>query len=377
MNRKLLAAVVSGAMALPMASSAQDTDAVEVPNHSHPSVLEHEHELGEGEEKMMVPMHAHQYQSHPAAAHGHDELHGHSAAVYGSLRYGVTTADANDSRSWTIGGNHGSRFGVKGTAAAGAGLTAGFQIERALNAGLTPRHHNVSLSGDFGTATFGQHGSPYYSAVTWDGSNQLGGATDFGLRRAGVSFSSSLGGPFSFSVFAGDGGGNSGADHLEATGSLAAGPISLNVAYMQQVDEGDRIGGTVGGAMAGIDWEVGYEAATDVTCTAAKAASTTHTPAGTDTHVGTAAMPAVICDEDRYGFHVGYTHGAGPGGGTAFVQYGNRDSDVAANDLDYWVFGYSYYVSTAVTVQAAHRLQEVGDPGADDSTSVLVLKVDF
>lgn len=376
MNRRILAIVVSGAVALPMAALAQDEE-VKVPQHSHPGAYEHEHEMaGEDGAMMMVPAHAHQYDVHPAGEHGHDELHGHSATVYGSFRYGVTMADDGDDTSWTIGSNHGSRFGIRGTADAGAGLTAGFHVERALNAGLTPRHHNVSLSGGFGTAKFGQQSSPYYGAVTWDGSNQLGGATDFGLRLPGVSFTSSLGGPFAFSVLAGDGGGGDGADHVEATGSLSAGPVNLNVGFMQQADEGERVGGTVGGAVAGIDWEVGYETATDVTCTAAKAASTTHT-AGTEDHVTTAAMPAVICDEDRYGFHVGYTHGAGPGGGTAFVQYGNRDSDVAAKDLDYWVVGYSYYVSTAVTVQAAHRFQEVGDPGVDDSTSVLVLKVDF
>lgn len=376
MNRRILAIVVSGAVALPMAALAQDEE-MKVPQHSHPGAYEHEHEMeGEDGAMMMVPAHAHQYDVHPAGEHGHDELHGHpDLTLYGSLRYGVMMEDADDDTNWTIGGNHGSRFGIRGTTGAGAGMTAGFHLERALNDGLTPRHHNVSLSGEFGTARFGQQSSPYYGAVTWDGSNQLGGATDFGLRLPGVSFTSSLGGPFAFSVLAGDGGGD-GADHVEATGSLSAGPVNLNVGFMQQEDEGERVGGTVGGTMAGIDWEVGYETATDVTCTPAEAASTTHT-AGTAEHVTTAAADAVICDEDRYGFHVGYTHGAGPGGGTAFVQYGNRDSGVAANDLDYWVVGYSYYVSTSVTVQAAHRLQEVGDPGVDDSTSVLVLKVDF
>ena len=297
--------------------------------------------------------------------------------VYGSLRYGVTATDDSVDTNWSIGSNHGSRFGIKGTADAGGGLTAGFQIERALNDGLTARHHNVSLSGGFGTAAFGQQSSPYYGAVTWDGSAQLGGATDFGLRRPGVSFTSASGGPFTVSVLAGADGGDI-ADHFEATGSLSAGPVNLNVGFMQQADDGERVGGSVGGAMAGIDWEVGYETATDVTCTEAEAASISmgH-DAITSDHVSTAATPAVICDEDRYGFHVGYTHGDGPGGGTAYVQFGNRDSDVAANDLDYWVFGYSYYVSTAVTVQAAHRTQEVGNPGVDDSTSVLVLKVDF
>ena len=376
MNRRILAIVVSGAVALPMAALAQDEE-MKVPQHSHPGVHEHEHELeGEDGTMMMVPLHAHQYQSHPAAEHGHDELHSHpDVTLYGSLRYGVTMADANDDTSWTLGSGHGSRFGVKGTAAAGAGLTAGFKLERALNDGLTQRFHNVSLSGEFGTAEFGRQGSPYQAATSWDDSNHLGGGTNVPDKVDGVGFTSSLGGPFTLAAFAGGGDGD-GADHVEAKGSLSAGPVNLNVGFMQQADDVERVGGTVGGAMAGIDWEVGYQTAADVTCTAAAAASTAHTP-GTHTQVTTAAMPAVMCDEDSYGFHVGYTHGAGPGGGVAYMQYGDRDSDVAANDLSYWVFGYAYYVSTAVTVVAEHRSQEVGDPGVDDSTSVLVLKVDF
>ena len=101
MNRKLIAAAVSGALVLPVAALAQDDGAkemMEVPDDSHPSVLEHEHELGEGEEMMMAPLHGHQFQSHPAAAHPHNELHGHSATVYGTLRYGVTIADVRRNR---------------------------------------------------------------------------------------------------------------------------------------------------------------------------------------------------------------------------------------------------------------------------------------
>ena len=109
MNRKLIAAAISGALVLPVAALAQDDEAkemMEVPEHSHPSALEHEHELDEGEGMMAVPMHGHQYQSHPAAAHEHDALHGHSSAVYGTFRYGVTMSDsdvAGSSSMWDIG----------------------------------------------------------------------------------------------------------------------------------------------------------------------------------------------------------------------------------------------------------------------------------
>lgn len=338
MNRKLLVAIVSGVLAAPMAAQVQ-ADEME------------------------------------------SELHEHSATVYGSLRYGVTVNDDGDDTTWDTGSNHGSRFGIKGTTGAGAGFTAGFHIERNLDADLSARLHNVSLSGDFGTVKLGQQDAPYYYATTWDEAAQLGGGTDVGSRVEGASFSSNPGGPFSFSVLANDGGsdGNdgNGADYIEATGSLSVGAISLSGGFMRQADDGERIGGAVGGAMAGIDLKVGFESATDITCTAAMAVSVTHDVMEADNHKETATSPE-FCDEDRYGFHMGYTHSGGePGGGTAYVQFGDRDSDVGKRDLSYWLFGYQHYVSTKVTVQAVHRIKEEGDPGADDSTSVLVLKVDF
>ena len=183
MNRKLLVAVVSGALALPLAASVQA-----------------------------------------------------DATVYGNLRYGVSVADdgmPGSDNTWTLGANRGSRFGIKGSMEAGEGVTAGFQIERNLNAGLSARHHNVYLSGAFGTLEFGRQGAPYYSATTWDGSQTLGGLTDFdpvmtggSSRATGVSYASNLGGPFSFHVLLGSGEGGAdtsgeGADHINAGASLA------------------------------------------------------------------------------------------------------------------------------------------------------------
>ena len=313
MNRKLLVGVVSGALALPMAASVQA-----------------------------------------------------DATVYGSLRFGVQNdnTDTTDSK-WTLGSNHSSRFGIKGSVEAGDGLTAGFHIERALNDGLTPRQHNVSLSGAFGTIKLGQQSSPYYGAVTWDGSNFLGGQTDFRLREPGVSYSSSLGGPFDFKVFASNQTGESAegenlgdsAEHIEVTGSLAAGPVSLNVGYVDEVAGADRLGGTVGGAVAGIDWKVGYESGTDVaTCTDG------------------------ACNADRYGFHVGYAiNGGGVGGGRAYVQFGEADSDNDTKDLHYWVFGYAHYIAEGVTAVAEHRTMDTNSSGSETTAArtVLGLKVDF
>ena len=378
MNRKLLVAIVSGVLAAPMAAQVQ-ADEMQVEPHSHPATYEHEHEMEDGS---MSPLHAHEHESHP-----HSELHGHSAAVYGSLRYAVEMSDdgvSGSSTGWGIGKNYGSRFGIKGSVGAGAGLTAGFQLERNIDDGLTERFHNVYLSGAYGTLTLGRQGSGYYGATTWDAAAHLGGATDVADKVDGVGIASSLGGPFDFKVFAGDGGAGGGADHIEVSGSLAAGPVSLGVGFMEEVDGGERLGGTVSGTAANITLLVGYEAAQDITCIAEKEASVTHGTMDPPAHTVTPAAPAQICDEDRYGFTLSYLVGAGPGGGKAFLQYGQRDSDdatAAKRDLDYLTLGYSYYVSEAVTLNLVHRTKDAynDDESArlTDRTSAVVLKVDF
>ena len=377
-NRRLLAVVASSALALPMAAQVQ-ADEMEVPEHSHAVMHEHEHDI----DGAMVPMHAHETEEHSHAEFS--QLHGHSATVYGALNYGVTMTDdgvSGSSTGWEIGSNWTSKFGLKGSVGAGAGLTAGFHFERAIDAGLSARHHNVSLSGAFGTLALGQQGSPYYGATSWSGAAQLGGVSDGASRITGVSFTSALGGPFGFSILAGDGGAKGGADHIEVSGSLAAGPVSLGAGYMEQVDGGDRFGGTVKGTAANITLLVGYETANDITCIPPVAATKTHDePSG---HTSTAAVPAKICDEDRYGFTLSYLVGEGPGGGNAFLEYGQRDSDDATateRDLDHLTLGYSYYVSDAVTVDLVHRTQDAYNEDntmrLTSRTSAVVMKVAF
>lgn len=362
MNRRILAIVVSGAVALPMAALAQDEE-VKVPQHSHPGAYEHEHEMaGEDGAMMMVPAHAHQYDVHPAGEHGHDELHGHSATLYGSLRYGVTLADDGKSgtyNTWDLGSNRSSRFGVKGSMKAGAGLTAGFHLERALNSGLTERHHNVSLSGAFGTVKFGRQSSPFYGATTWDGSQTLGGITDPIFRTTGASFSSALGGPFNFAILMSanaDAGTGTGSDHVEASGSLAAGPVTLTAAYMNAsglkdvMDDSKHMGGTVGGTVGPINWHTGFVSSTD--------------QCGDD------------CDQERYGFHVGYAIGDG----NVYTQYSELDSDMDAEDKNGWVFGYSHVLADNVVVYAEHGATDMMDAAVGEitaATTVFALKVGF
>ena len=305
MNRKLLVAVVSGALALPLAASVQA-----------------------------------------------------DATVYGNLRFGVQTDNEdNTDRVWDLGANKASRFGIKGSMEAGEGLTAGFHLERGIGDTLSKRLHNVYLSGGFGTLTFGQQNGPYYGATSWDNSQALGGLTD-GLsikassRASGVSYASNLGGPFSFSVLAGSSANGAekegdGVNNVQISGSLAAGPVNLSVGYFQNDDADERIGGTASGTFAAIDWEIGYDSGTDV--------------GGVD---GT--------DDDRYGFHVGYS----VGDGIIYTQFSDLDSDNNADDTDGWVFGYSHVLADNVVVYAEYSTSDDND-NVTSTSSVFAVKVGF
>ena len=283
-------------------------------------------------------------------------------SVYGNLRYGISVEDDGvdgTKAAWTLGANRGSRFGIKGSMDAGEGLAAGFQIERNLNAGLSARHHNVSLSGDFGTIKLGRQSAPYYGATTWDGSQTLGGLTDFdpvmtdgSSRATGVSYASNLGGPFSFSVLLGSGVGGAdtkgeGVDHINAGAALSAGPVNLSLGFRNDKDGIQRLGGTASGSMGPVSLKVGADSGTD-SC-------------GAD------------CDDTRFGFHAGFTVGSG----NAYTQYSNLDSDDDANDTDGWVFGYSHVLATNVVAYAEHGMTNDDSEDTTANTTVIALKVGF
>lgn len=337
MNRKLLVAIVSGALALPLAAPAE-TD----------------------------------------------------VQLYGSLRYGVEMADVDDmdvpnneeDTMWNLGSDRSSRWGIKGSMPAGEGMTAGFKMERAIGStgspsSMTARHHHVYLSGDFGTFTFGQQDAPYYGATTWDGAQTLGGATDFLFRSSGVSYASNTGGPFDFSVLFGSGKGGAekaedGANHIEASAKFAAGPINMSLGYYNDDDETadgmrkegmQRIGGTVGGNYGPINWVVGYDSGEDV------------------------EIEGVMGDDDRYGFHLGYAIGAS---GNLYTQYSAQnwsDDEAALNidaDLDSWLVGYSHVLAPGVVVYGEYSSTDVsGDvdnmkvAGVDTDKAVVAVKVSF
>ncbi len=92
------------------------------------------------------------------------------ASWYGSLRAGVASSDSNISVF-----DAGARWGIKGSAEAGEGLTAVYRFEHKINtaeASLTTggRLSYVGLSGGFGTVTVGQIWSAAY--------NSFGAVTD-------------------------------------------------------------------------------------------------------------------------------------------------------------------------------------------------------
>ena len=140
------------------------------------------------------------------------------ATLYGSVRSGVVyqKPDGGDA-TWDLGsvdaGDLGSgdklwsRIGVRASHDLGNGMTGGLHLEKRID-GFRTRHQNVYLSGDFGKVTLGQQGGVYHSARTWDGTNLFGGNADLGpsSRLQGISYSSALPGPFSFSAMITDDG---------------------------------------------------------------------------------------------------------------------------------------------------------------------------
>lgn len=358
MNRKLLVAIVSGVLAVPMAAQVQ-ADEMEVKPHSHPATYEHEHEMEDGS---MSPLHAHEHESHP-----HSELHTHSFTLYGSVRSGVYMLDpqtAGADTEWDIGtvdsGNANkdsgsgagdrlwSRIGVRASHELDGGMMAGLHIEKRLD-GFRTRHQNVWLSGAFGKLTFGQQGSAYYSATTWDGSNLFGDWNRVaGSRVSGIKYSSNLGGPFSFDAMVLDSanGGDNDRDGVNATqiaGKLATDAITLSAGYMNVGEGGmDWSGGSASGAMGGLDWDVGFELG--------------------DADDGN--------DAERYGFTVGYS----VGNSRAYVFYEDLQYDNDVGESTYVLFGLSHTLAPGVVVIAEYQAP---DEDANPNRGAVAIRVDF
>ena len=281
--------------------------------------------------------------------------------LYGSVRSGIIVKDGSDSDAmWDLGSVDGgdlgdsgdrlwSRIGVKASHELDNGMTAGLVIEKRLDQFRT-RHQNVWLGGDMGKVTLGQQGSPYHSAVGWDGTNFMGGnfaMAPGGSRKQGVSFASDLGGPFNFKALLVDdarhgSGYGEGVDGFEVSGGLAAGGMNINVGYADN-DMASHMGATVGGSLGGVGWEVGFE---------------TKNPDASGSK-----------DTNLAGVFVDYSIGSG-------AVYFYYEGLSGAGDGKAWVTGYSHGLGSGVKVIGEHR--DVSDASSGNgTTSILAVVVGF
>ena len=300
--------------------------------------------------------------------------------LYGSVRSGIYMIDsqmAGEDTTWDIGtadaGDLGqgdqlwSRIGVKASHELDGGMMAGLHIEKRLD-NFRTRHQNVWLSGVFGKLTFGQQGSAYYSATNWDGTNLFGDWNRVaGSRVSGIKYSSNLGGPFNFeamildsmsgirTIMKEDGtktktGHSDGVNAMQFAGTLSTDMVTLSAGYMNVSEDGtdegkmgvDWYGGSAGGAMGGLDWDIGYE-------------------------MGDAEDKN---DAERYGFTLGYSIGST----RAYVHYEDLQYDDKMNESAYTLFGLSHTLAPGVVVVAEYQA-----PKEDEhpNRGAVAVRVDF
>ena len=275
--------------------------------------------------------------------------------IYGSVRSGIIHQGSHQDTkaTWDLGsvdaGDLGaaggdklwSRIGVRASHEINNGMTGGLHIEKRLDSWRT-RHQNVWLSGAFGKVTLGQQGTVYHPAASWDGTYLFGGNSSFDTSRAqGVKYSSALDGPFNLNAMISDdnssgGGQGGGLDKYEISASFSMADVaSVNLGYLGQ-DSGnpDYYGGTVGGSVGGVSWEVGYE-------------KSNHANAMT-----------------HYGGFVGY---AG-----AYLYYEDLNTEDNTGENHHLLFGYSYSLGTNTRLIIEHLRPDEGR-----NKTALALRVDF
>ena len=313
--------------------------------------------------------------------------------IYGSVRSGIyhLDSDGGTKASWDLGsvdaGDLGSgdklwsRIGVRASHEINNGMTGGLHIEKRLD-NFRTRHQNVWLQGVFGRVTLGQQGTPFHSAVSWDGTNLFGnqlGADKLhgGSRGQGIKYSSMLDGPFNFEAMVRDDnsykdnehtfiyadlddkgmcpegmergrnfpcfkridktdGSGQGFDQYELTASFSMADVAtVSAGYLGRAHGlPDVFGGSVGGSVGGVSWEVGYE------------------------------KDNADNSQSNYGAFLGY---AG-----AYVFYEDYDTENNTGENDYLLFGYSYSLGTNTTVIIEHQRPDTGR-----NKTALALKVDF
>jgi predicted porin len=293
--------------------------------------------------------------------------------VYGTVRMSVDSVDtavaANDNFRVT---DRVSRIGFKGSEDLGGGLKAIWQIEQQMDAAAAPlvggaafggsglRNTFVGVSGGFGTALVGRHDAPYKLGGSADlfgdtaADSQSGGAGgiigngNFDLRVSGtIAYVSPTWSGFHFAV-ATVPGETAIADGLmdaySLVGVYANGPLKATLSY--QMHDKDILAAAadesawkanVGYKMGDLSFGATYEKQDNVAGTAGR---------------------------DKDAWLVSAAYAMGPI--TLKAQFGDRDDDVNANDLDRWTIGADYALSKRTGVYALYNADDAN--GVDTDT---------
>ena len=329
--------------------------------------------------------------------------------LYGSVRSGIVhlAKEGTTDTSWDLGSVDAedlgskdklwSRIGVRASYELDSGMTSGLHIEKRLDDFRT-RHQNVWLQGAFGRMTFGQQGSTFHSATTWDGTNLYGGNTEGHGSSRGTGLKLAFGGddlPVSVEVMArddgksGGGAGDSLLDRLEFKAQADVGSwVTVSGGYLRLRQDNESIckdkmdddlvkcnmenpgvrslgdmsawGGTLGGAAGGLSWKMGYATSSDYQ---------DQRHGGGTTEI----------DWKRYGAFLGYS--MGPGTVYAYYEDFNLDKRLNAEgnavvsnpgDNDAFLFGYSHSLGTNTSIILEHLRPDTGQ-----KKTALAVKIDF
>ncbi|MDD9811397.1 MAG: porin [Gammaproteobacteria bacterium] len=193
-----------------------------------------------------------------AAAIGFTSVAIADATIYGRVTAGAVHVDndmENSNGSWDFGSNKpglATRVGFKGDQDLGNGMSAGFQIERGVDATFGKRHNLVYLSGGWGKLTLGNQNNPFMNARNWDQTYFYGGnwGHGAGYRHEGINYSMSNG-PFSLNIMAMATSGNT----QDAAGEIdASGLMGTTTNGVTETSNDDSIDGWI--LHAGYDFGV-------------------------------------------------------------------------------------------------------------------------
>jgi len=292
--------------------------------------------------------------------------------IYGKIRASLDYVDtdvAGVESSWQI-NDRVSRIGFKGSEDLGGGLKAVWQIESGLTfdgagamGGAGLRNTFVGVAGGFGTVLVGRHDTPYKLAGSADvfvdtaadaqDTNGIIGSGGFDTRATNtIAYISPdfSGLHFAAAIVPGEStaAGTNANDLMDAY-SLAAvyknGPLNGSLAFEDYNDIAD---------MSAWKANVGY--------------------AFGDLKVGaTYEDQSRGNGDDRTAWLVSAAYGMGPI--SLMAQYGDRDSDVAANDLTRWTLGVGYALSKRTSTYIAYNSDERNN--TDSSVITMGVNHDF